>query len=76
MTVVLVEDSVHFQNLIRLIVKRELPDAELVAQRADQHRVRRLGEEPAGAGTGGCGGGGRGHSMNLPPAPGATTARM
>lgn len=29
LTLLLVEDSVHFQNLIRLIVKRELPDAEL-----------------------------------------------
>ncbi|MFN3305271.1 MAG: helix-turn-helix domain-containing protein [Roseateles sp.] len=28
-TLLLIEDSVHFQNLISLIVKRELPDAEL-----------------------------------------------
>jgi excisionase family DNA binding protein len=29
MTLLLIEDSVHFQNLISLIVKRELPGAEL-----------------------------------------------
>ncbi len=29
LTLLLIEDSVHFQNLISLIVKRELPDAEL-----------------------------------------------
>jgi len=29
MTLLLIEDSVHFQNLISLIVKRELPTAEL-----------------------------------------------
>jgi excisionase family DNA binding protein len=29
MTLLLIEDSVHFQNLISLIVKRELPAAEL-----------------------------------------------
>jgi excisionase family DNA binding protein len=29
MTLLLIEDSVHFQNLISLVVKRELPDAEL-----------------------------------------------
>lgn len=28
-TLLLIEDSVHFQNLISLIVKRELPDAQL-----------------------------------------------
>lgn len=28
-TLLLIEDSVHFQNLISLIVKRELPDADL-----------------------------------------------
>ncbi|MGM9483086.1 helix-turn-helix domain-containing protein [Roseateles sp. NT4] len=28
-TLLLIEDSVHFQNLISLVVKRELPDAEL-----------------------------------------------
>lgn len=28
-TLLLIEDSVHFQNLISLIVKRELPEAEL-----------------------------------------------
>jgi excisionase family DNA binding protein len=29
MTLLLIEDSVHFQNLISLVVKRELPNAEL-----------------------------------------------
>jgi len=29
MTLLLIEDSVHFQNLISLVVRRELPDAEL-----------------------------------------------
>ncbi|MFG6442026.1 helix-turn-helix domain-containing protein [Roseateles sp. LKC17W] len=29
LTLLLIEDSVHFQNLISLIVKRELPDADL-----------------------------------------------
>jgi len=29
MTLLLIEDSVHFQNLISLVVKRELPGAEL-----------------------------------------------
>ncbi len=29
MTLLLIEDSVHFQNLISLVVKRELPEAEL-----------------------------------------------
>ena len=29
MTLLLIEDSVHFQNLISLVVKRELPQAEL-----------------------------------------------
>ena len=29
MTLLLIEDSVHFQNLISLVVKRELPDAVL-----------------------------------------------
>jgi excisionase family DNA binding protein len=29
LTLLLIEDSVHFQNLISLIVKRELPEAEL-----------------------------------------------
>lgn len=29
LTVLLIEDSVHFQNLIGLVVKRELPEAEL-----------------------------------------------
>jgi len=29
MTLLLIEDSVHFQNLIGLVVKRELPEAEL-----------------------------------------------
>lgn len=29
LTLLLIEDSVHFQNLISLVVKRELPDAEL-----------------------------------------------
>ena len=29
LTLLLIEDSVHFQNLISLIVKRELPDAQL-----------------------------------------------
>lgn len=29
MTLLLIEDSVHFQNLITLVVKRELPEAEL-----------------------------------------------
>lgn len=29
LTLLLIEDSVHFQNLISLVVKRELPEAEL-----------------------------------------------
>lgn len=29
LTLLLIEDSVHFQNLISLVVKRELPDADL-----------------------------------------------
>lgn len=29
LTLLLIEDSVHFQNLISLVVKRELPDAQL-----------------------------------------------
>jgi len=29
MTLLLIEDSVHFQNLVSLVVKRELPGAEL-----------------------------------------------
>jgi len=29
LTLLLIEDSVHFQNLISLVVRRELPDAEL-----------------------------------------------
>ncbi len=29
LTLLLIEDSVHFQNLIGLVVKRELPDADL-----------------------------------------------